>query len=451
MSIILDQSEFQIAFPNLKLIAIVAFFVIVALYHTLNSKKVYLLDFVCYKAPKTHRVPISTFIEHEQRFGNFGDATLGFQTKVIERSGIGGETYLPSGMHLLPADHTLKSAVEEAEMVLFTSVEILLKTHKIEPKNIDMLITNCSLVCPTPSLSAMIINKFGFRSNILSFNLSGMGCSAGLLSISLARDLLKVHKNSLILVVSTEAVSSNMYRGKVKSMLLANCLFRMGGTAILLSNRKTDRKIAKYELQQLVRTNLASKNGSYKCVFQEEDEEGFIGVSLSRSILQVASEALKTNMAALALNVLPYSELIKYAVLAVLWRRNWPPAKKRNAYVPNFKKAFDHFCIHAGGKTVIDAIKVKLKLNDRDVEASKMTLYRFGNTSSSSVWYSLGYLEAKGMVEKGDIVWQLGFGSGFKCNSGVWKCISAIKADASNAWVDRIHRFPVDVPEVMDH
>lgn len=118
---------------------------------------------------------------------------------------------------------------------------------------------------------------------------------------------------------------------------------------------------------------------------------------MSRSIPQVAGEALKTNMTTLAALVLPYSELIQYG-LSIMWKKVWPPAKKRGSYIPDFKKAFDHFCIHNGGRAVIGAIKVFLKLKDRDVEASKMTLYRFGNTSSSSTWYSLSYLEAKGRV-----------------------------------------------------
>ena len=100
---------------------------------------------------------------------------------------------------------------------------------------------------------------------------------------------------------------------------------------------------------------------------------------------------------------------------------------------------------------MIDAIKKSLKLKDRDLEGSKMTLYRFGNTSSSSTWYTLAYLEAKGRVKKGDRVWQLALGSGFKCNSGVWKCISKMKPDVSNVWMDRIHRYPVEVPGVIDH
>ena len=57
---------------------------------------------------------------------------------------------------------------------------------------VDILIVNCSLFNPTPSLCAMIINHFKFNSNIVSYNLSGMGCSAGVIAVSLARELLQV-------------------------------------------------------------------------------------------------------------------------------------------------------------------------------------------------------------------------------------------------------------------
>ena len=57
----------------------------------------------------------------------------------------------------------------------------------------DILIVNCSLFNPTPSLSAMVVNHFRMRPDIKSYNLSGMGCSAGIISIGLARELLQVH------------------------------------------------------------------------------------------------------------------------------------------------------------------------------------------------------------------------------------------------------------------
>lgn len=421
--------------------------IICIVYILCKSNRVYLIDFVCFHAPEIYRVPISSLLEH---LDSMNPQMTEFQRKVIERSGIGNESYLPAGTGKLPYTRSFNSTIEEVEMVLFSIAQQLFTTHKINPKSIDILIANCSLTSPCPSLAAMIINKFGLRSNIKSYNLSGMGCSAGILSISLAKDLLKVHKNSTALVLSTESTCSNIYEGNVKSMLIANCLFRMGGAGILLSNRKGDRRKAKYELQHVVRTNLGSRTGSYECVMQDMDDEGYVGVSLSKSILQVAGDALRMNLTILGVLVLPYPELARYG-LAEIWKKIWVPAKSRGSYVPNFNKAFNHFCIHAGGRAVIETIRDKLRLTDRDVEPSKMTLYRFGNTSSSSTWYSLSYLEAKGRVKMGDKVWQLAFGSGFKCNSAVWRCISELKPDYSNAWSDRIDQYPVKVPDILDH
>lgn len=58
---------------------------------------------------------------------------------------------------------------------------------------VGILVVNCSLFNPTPSLSAMIVNHFKMKSNIITYNLSGMGCSAGVIAVNLAKELLQVH------------------------------------------------------------------------------------------------------------------------------------------------------------------------------------------------------------------------------------------------------------------
>ncbi len=63
---------------------------------------------------------------------------------------------------------------------------------------VDILIVNCSLFNPTPSLSAMIVNHFKMKSSVVSYNLSGMGCSAGVISISLAKELLQVGSSPVV-------------------------------------------------------------------------------------------------------------------------------------------------------------------------------------------------------------------------------------------------------------
>lgn len=114
---------------------------------------------------------------------------------------------------------------------------------------------------------------------------------------------------------------------------------------------------------------------------------------------------------------------------------------------------------------MIEAIEKQLALSEEHVWPSKYTLWRYGNTSSSSIWYNvpgqteyasvcgstcimtspaycsdpllhmsmncserqcvvcryvLAFIETQKGIRKGDRVWQLAFGSGFKVNSAVW-------------------------------
>ncbi|KAL8463358.1 hypothetical protein ACS0TY_034136 [Phlomoides rotata] len=110
--------------------------------------------------------------------------------RILERSGLGEETCLPPSIHYIPPMPTMEAARGEAETVIFSAIDSLMAKTEIRAKYIDILIVNCNLFCPTPSLSAMVVNNNKLRSNIKSLNLSDMGCSAGLISIDLARDLL---------------------------------------------------------------------------------------------------------------------------------------------------------------------------------------------------------------------------------------------------------------------
>lgn len=129
--------------------------------------------------------------------------------------------------------------------------------------------------------------------------------------------------------------------------------------------------------------------------------------------------------------VLPISEQLLFLVNHL--SRNIVRSKCK-PYLPDFKTAFDHFGIHAGGRGVIDEIAKNLRLREEHVEPSRMTLNRFGNTSSSSIWYELAYTEAKGRMKKGKWIWQIALGSGFKCNSAVWEALRTVTPSAHNPW-----------------
>ncbi|KAJ6797401.1 putative 3-ketoacyl-CoA synthase 11 [Iris pallida] len=259
---------------------------------------------------------------------------------------------------------------------------------------------------------------------------------------------MQVHRNSYALVVSMENITLNWYWGNNRSMLVSNCLFRMGGAAILLTNSRSDRRRSKYQLVHTVRTHKGADDRAYGCVYQHEDDAAKVGVALSKDLMAIAGEALKANITTLGPLVLPVSEQLLF--LLSLVRRKLSKTKCK-PYIPDFKLAFEHFCIHAGGRAVLDELEKNLELGDCwHMEPSRMTLYRFGNTSSSSLWYELAYTEAKGRIKRGDRAWQIAFGSGFKCNSATWRATRTIDPakEKSNPWTDEISEFPVHVPKV---
>lgn len=403
---------------------------VVLSYILLQGKPVYLVDYSVYKGPEQLKVTRDFFMEHSRNIGCFEDKSLEFQEKILSRSGLGEETYLPSGIMSDKPTMDMAAAREEFETVMFKAVQDVLEKTKVHPKQIGVLVVNCSLFCPTPSLAAMLINHFKMRSSIMSYNLGGMGCSAGVIAIDLARQMLQLYPNTYALVVSTENITQNWYFGNDRSMLLPNCIFRMGGAAMLLSNKRSEYWRSKYELLHTVRTHLGANDQAYQCVFQKQDDQGNTGVSLSKELMAVAGESLKVNITTLGPLVLPISEQLLF--FANLVMRKVLGVKTR-PYIPDFKLAFDHICIHTGGRAVIDEIEKQLKLTPAMVEPSRQALYRYGNVSSSSIWYVLAYIESQRVVNRGDRVWQLAFGSGFKCNSAVWRALRKVK-DQHPAW-----------------
>ncbi|MCE2055447.1 hypothetical protein HAX54_042585 [Datura stramonium] len=272
---------------------------------------------------------------------------MDYMKMIMDKVGLGDNTYLPLALHQDPPNPCMAAARQEAECVMFGSLDNLFeKTKLVQPKDIGILIVNCSVFHPVPSLSSMIVHRYKLEHNILSYNLTGMGCTAGLLAIRLANQLLQVHENTCALILSTENTTDCIYVGNDESKFIPNCTFRVGGAAILLSNRPSHKKFSKYQLLHDVHTHGASLDRSYKSIFLEEDEQG-----------------------------------------------------------------------------------------DESMEASKITLQRFGNTSSSSVWYELAYAETKRRIKRNDRIWQMAFGSGFKCSSLIWRATRSVDSnDLTNPW-----------------
>jgi 3-ketoacyl-CoA synthase len=185
------------------ILCIVVITILATLYFMSRPRKVYLLNFACYKPGPAQMCSKETFMKQTKLTGCFSDESLGFQKKILERSGYGQKTYVPLSLLDVPMSVSFDEARKEAGVVMFGVIDDLLAKTGVKPKDIGILIVNCSLFNPTPSLSAMVVNRYKLRGNILSYNLGGMGCSAGLVSVDLAKRLLQVYLHAIYSLVYT--------------------------------------------------------------------------------------------------------------------------------------------------------------------------------------------------------------------------------------------------------
>ena len=217
---------------------------------------------------------------------------------------------------------SFKDCLEETETIATSVVGDVLKKTGLPPSDIDAVITSCSCFAPTPSMAAMIVNKFKMRKDVQTYSLAGMGCAASVLCADMAARLLaSMPPNSNILIFNHENITNNWYAGNQRNMLIVNCLFRAGGSACVVTNSKSH---AKYELVHAERTHFAAVDAAFTCMGDAEDEEGKHGIFLERALVDVATDAIRFNLTRIAPVVLPYGELAK--------------AVKDPKYVPKFGK-----------------------------------------------------------------------------------------------------------------
>jgi 3-ketoacyl-CoA synthase len=201
-----------------------------------------------------------------------------------------------------------------------------------------------------------------------------------------------------------------------------------------LTNKRSDARRAKYRLLYAERRHTGQDDEAYGAVRWGPDPDGVNGLYLSRAIVNHAGDALEGCLKAVTPKILTWSQLGQGAA-NMLARSVYPKLgwSKPKSYVPDFTQCVQHFAIHAGGYAVLKGIQAGMKLPPREMIPSFAALRDYGNTSSSTTWYIMGYVETCRGVKKGDVTLQIGMGSGMKAGVAVWKALRDVK-DVHPAW-----------------
>ena len=272
----------------------------------------------------------------------------------------------------------------------------------------------------------MVVNHFKMRKDVDTYHLGGMGCSSGVSAPGLAAKLLQaMPRGCCALVINHENITTQLYPGTIKNFLVTNVIFRLGGAACLISNKSSDRSRAKYVLDHCIRTHTGADEKSFGCMSVKLDQCNVPGVYLPEpSILKaVTADAVEANVHRLAPLIMPFKEKLRFATH---WFQTNVMGKEMKPFCPDMTKAFEHICIHAGGRIVIESVGKGFNLPDSYLEPAANTLYWYGNVSSASVWYTQAWIETVRGVKKGDRSWHIGLGAGFEANSAVWRALRDI-------------------------
>jgi 3-ketoacyl-CoA synthase len=343
-------------------------------------------------------------------------------------------TYLPAAIHPAHAKEPkidMATAMVEADAVMGGAVSDLLAKTGLRPQDVDILVTNCSIFCPTPSLASMLINKFKFRQDVQAYNLGGMGCSIGVVAVGLVRDLLQAHPDANLLFVPAEVTTYCFYQGGQRDFMVANAIFRMGGAASYFTNRPAARRTAKYALEHSVRVHTGQADAAYRCINWGPDKDGINGVYLGKDVPQQAGKMLEAVVKAITPKIMTWGQWLQAA--SVVFQRRTLGWKNVPYFVPDYTACCDHFALHAGGYAVLKGIMTGMNLPVSAVMPSFAALRDYGNTSSSTTWYTMAYLESQALVRRGHRVMQVGAGGGMKGGVNVWRALRDL-SDVHPAW-----------------
>lgn len=182
--------ELILTYPKLFFIT---FTLVILFFYRKNSKRrVFLVDFSCYKPPKNQQVDRQTFVNKSTKTLCYNKDSLEFMDKMLERSGLGDKTYLSKGLFKEPIDMSAEAAKEEVEMAIFGVIDELLLKTEVQCNDIDILITVFGVYNIIPSVSSVIVKRYNLRHDIRTYNITGMGCTAGLVALGLVQNLFKV-------------------------------------------------------------------------------------------------------------------------------------------------------------------------------------------------------------------------------------------------------------------
>ena len=261
----------------------------------------------------------------------------------------------------LPTNPSDPYPLLEARMQIFDKEALILSIEAIkkciagiiEEKSITHLITISCTGMSAPGLDLQLMQALSLPSHIFRTSINFMGCYAAIHGLKLAKMICDSSPNSNVVVVATELCTLHFQKVFSEDNAASSLLFADGSAAALISNclpiypKLTLNKFYS-EVVEKGKTDMAWNLSS----------KGFL-MKLSSYIPQLIESDIENLIdKALITNDLNFNDIT-------------------------------HWCIHPGGKRILDLIQRKMKLSDHHLQYARKILSENGNMSSPTVLYVL--------------------------------------------------------------
>jgi predicted naringenin-chalcone synthase len=285
------------------------------------------------------------------------------------------------GKHINPDTKSRMDLYEKWSVKLTSeAVEKLLTKNKINPKDINRLITISCTGFFAPGIDYHLINRFNFLKSIKRTHIGFMGCAAALVGVnSVWESLANQNKNSsTTLLVAVEICSLHLHTEATRDNILANMIFADGAAAAIFRNNENPEN--KHHLKIIA---------THSILFENSAE--FMGWKIGNYgfEMMLSSELPKIILETAVPNVI--SVLIKEGVE---------------------KDDIKHWALHPGGRAILDSLQKGLQLSDKQLIPSRKVLRNYGNMSSASILFVLKEIIHSRKLNKGEYCCAIAFGPG---------------------------------------
>jgi predicted naringenin-chalcone synthase len=211
-----------------------------------------------------------------------------------------------------------------------------------------------------PGLDLQLAAALGLRADVQRTVIGFMGCSAAIPALRLAQQAVRSDPEARVLVVNLELCSLHMQETPDMEKVLSFLLFGDGCAAALVTAEAHG--IALEDFRAVIIPDSAG------LITWAIGDQGF-DMFLSGKVPGRIAQALRQERLAA------------------------DPAGVLQGEAP---ESYGHWAVHAGGRTVLDAVEIGLELDPRALAPSRSVLLDYGNMSSATVMFVLARILAAG-------------------------------------------------------